>query len=64
MNYLSPTVEQDAVRELSMKKHHLLLELKNYESTSPAAPGDRKKISNTPEALIGRRTANFTVCSK
>ncbi|CAG7724141.1 unnamed protein product [Allacma fusca] len=31
MHHISPNVEQDAVRELSMKKHHLMLELRNYE---------------------------------
>ncbi len=31
LHYVSPNVEQEAVRELSMKKHHLMLELKNYE---------------------------------
>jgi hypothetical protein len=32
MLYISPNVEQEAIRELSIKKHHLLLELRNYEA--------------------------------
>jgi len=31
LHYVSANVEQEAVRELSMKKHHLMFELKNYE---------------------------------
>lgn len=32
--YISPNVEQEAIRELSVKKHHLLLELRNYDASN------------------------------
>ena len=51
---ISPNVEQEAIRELSIKKHHLLLELRNYEVGSlKRSPG----VGEAPN-LVSERQRN------
>ena len=40
-NLMDQNIEQEAIRELSLKKQNLLLELKNYEENTKAASNPR-----------------------
>lgn len=48
-------MEQEAIRELSIKKHHLLLELRNYDASNASLAstggGATSVVSNTSAAV-------------
>ncbi|XP_076849765.1 BBSome complex member BBS2 [Brachyhypopomus gauderio] len=52
-NLMDVSVEQDLMRELSQRKHNLLLELRNYEENAKAVPG-----TSEAEAQMGVIPAN------
>ncbi|OXA51473.1 Bardet-Biedl syndrome 2 protein [Folsomia candida] len=56
MLYISPNVEQEAIRELSIKKHHLLLELKNYDA-SGAMKSSTGSTTTDPSSRSRQREA-------
>lgn len=59
---ISPNVEQEAIRELSIKKHHLLLELRNYEvgrfKRSPGV-GEAPNLVSDRQRSVGAIPVSF-----